>query len=30
MFIHQAALAFKIWHGVQPKIDREVENLLDK
>ncbi len=30
MFIHQAASAFKIWHGVQPKINREVENLLDK
>ena len=30
MFIHQAALAFKIWHGVQPKIDLEVERLLDK
>ena len=29
-FIHQAALAFKIWHGARPKIDREVENLLDK
>tara|TARA_B100000989_G_scaffold279905_1_gene242936 strand:+ start:1301 stop:2095 length:795 start_codon:yes stop_codon:yes gene_type:complete len=30
MFIHQAALAFKIWHGVQPEIDHEVEKLLDK
>ena len=29
MFIHQAALAFKIWHGVQPEINEEVEKLLD-
>ena len=29
MFIHQAALAFKIWHGVQPEINKEVETLLD-
>ena len=30
MFIHQAALAFKIWHGVQPEINEEVERLLDQ
>ena len=30
MFIYQAALAFKIWHGVQPEINEEVEKLLDQ
>ena len=29
MFIHQAAEAFKIWHGIQPKINKEVIGLLD-
>tara|TARA_B100000886_G_scaffold176944_1_gene121260 strand:+ start:70 stop:864 length:795 start_codon:yes stop_codon:yes gene_type:complete len=30
MFIHQAAQAFRIWHGIQPEINEEVERLLDK
>ena len=30
MFIHQAAQAFKIWHGIQPEINKEVEELLDQ
>ena len=30
MFIHQAALAFNIWHGIQPEINKEVEGLLDQ
>jgi len=29
MFIYQAHLAFAIWHNVLPKIDEEVEKLLD-
>jgi|TARA_B100001057_G_scaffold254028_1_gene254290 shikimate dehydrogenase len=29
MFIYQAALAFKIWHGVKPEINEKVEKLLD-
>ena len=29
MFIYQACEAFKIWHGIQPKIDDEVIKLLD-
>ena len=29
MFIYQAALAFKIWHNVDPDIDEEVNKLLD-
>ena len=29
MFIHQAAEAFKIWHGIQPEINKEIEELLD-
>ncbi|MDC3087880.1 shikimate dehydrogenase [Candidatus Pelagibacter sp.] len=29
MFIHQAAQSFKIWHGIQPEINEEVERLLD-
>ena len=30
MFIYQAAKAFKIWHGVEPKINEKVIGLLDK
>ena len=30
MFIYQAAEAFKIWHGVQPKIDDELIKYLDQ
>ena len=30
MFIHQASSAFKIWHGIKPKITSEVIQLLDK
>ena len=30
MFIYQAAKAFKIWHGVEPKINEQVIGLLDK
>ena len=30
MFIYQAAKAFKIWHGIEPKIDKQVIGLLDK
>ncbi len=29
MFIYQAAAAFKIWHGVEPKVDNNVINFLD-
>ena len=29
MFIYQAAQSFKIWHGIQPEINEEVERLLD-
>ncbi len=29
MFIYQAALAFKIWHEVDPEINEEVNKLLD-
>ena len=28
MFIHQAAEAFKIWHGIEPKINKEVIGLV--
>ena len=28
MFIFQAQLAFKIWHGINPKIDKEVLDLI--
>ena len=28
MFIFQAQLAFKIWHGINPKIDQEVLDLI--
>ena len=30
MFIYQASAAFKIWHGIKPLINDEVEELLDK
>ncbi|MBD1164301.1 shikimate dehydrogenase [Pelagibacterales bacterium SAG-MED13] len=30
MFIYQAAQAFKIWHGVEPEINDEVKEILDK
>lgn len=30
MFIQQASAAFKVWHGVQPKITNKVIQLLDK
>ena len=30
MFIYQAHQAFAIWHNILPKIDEEVENLLNK
>ena len=29
MFIYQAAAAFKIWHGIEPKINNDVIALLD-
>lgn len=29
MFIYQAAEAFKIWHGIQPDVNQEVDELLD-
>jgi shikimate dehydrogenase len=29
MFIYQALSAFKVWHGIQPKINNEVIKLLD-
>ena len=30
MFLHQAAQAFKIWHGIKPEIDQNVLRLLEK
>ena len=30
MFIYQASAAFKIWHGIQPKINDEVIKFLDR
>jgi len=30
MFIYQAYLAFKIWHGIYPNINDEIINLLEK
>ena len=29
MFIYQAAKAFKIWHGIEPKVNEQVIGLLD-
>jgi shikimate 5-dehydrogenase len=29
MFIYQAFIAFKVWHGVEPEINSEVIKLLD-
>ena len=29
MFLYQAMAAFKVWHGIQPKINNEVIKLLD-
>tara|TARA_B100001057_G_scaffold207011_1_gene207757 strand:- start:111 stop:905 length:795 start_codon:yes stop_codon:yes gene_type:complete len=30
MFVYQAALAFEIWHGIQPRIDEKIFELLNK
>ena len=30
MFIYQAHQAFAIWHNILPKIDEEVEKILNK
>ena len=30
MFINQASKAFKIWHGIEPKVNEQVIGLLDK
>jgi len=30
MFVYQAAEAFKIWHGIQPDINQEIYELLNK
>ena len=30
MFIYQAFLAFKLWHGVEPVIDIQTTKLLDR
>ena len=29
MFVYQARLAFKIWHGIYPEIDNETLRLLN-
>ena len=29
MFVYQASSAFKVWHGIEPKINPEVIKLLD-
>jgi shikimate dehydrogenase len=30
MFIYQALYAFKIWHGIEPDVNKEVIKLLDR
>ena len=30
MFIYQAIAAFKIWHGLEPKINNDVIKLLEE
>ena len=30
MFIYQAFSAFKIWHGIEPDVNKEVIKLLDR
>ena len=30
MFIYQALAAFNVWHGIQPKINKEVIKILDQ
>tara|TARA_B100001057_G_C22809596_1_gene934881 strand:- start:813 stop:1607 length:795 start_codon:yes stop_codon:yes gene_type:complete len=30
MFIYQALAAFKIWHGIEPKVDKETINLVNQ
>ena len=30
MFIYQASAAFKVWHGFQPKINKQLIGLLDQ
>ena len=30
MFIYQAFLAFKLWHGIEPEINNELEKILDR
>ena len=29
MFIYQAQLAFDLWHGILPEIDKEIIKILD-
>ena len=29
MFIYQAAFAFKLWHGINPEVSKEIIELLD-
>ena len=30
MFVYQAASAFEIWHGIRPRIDEKIFELLSK
>jgi shikimate dehydrogenase len=30
MFVYQALSAFKIWHGIEPDVNKEVIELLDR
>jgi len=30
MFIYQARAAFKLWHGIEPEVNTELEKLLEK